>query len=99
VVDDAVATTRKGLGLDPSASIEAEPYKLLLYALGGKFKPHRDSIKAEGMFGTLAIFLPSDFEVGEGAAWPQWRVLCNTLCVLREAAGHWQVGGRLMEGQ
>lgn len=33
--------------------------------LGGFFKPHRDTEKTEGMFATLVILLPSEFEGGE----------------------------------
>jgi hypothetical protein len=40
-------------------------YKLLLYEEGAHFKPHRDSEKAPGMFATLAICLPSQFEGGD----------------------------------
>jgi len=36
-----------------------------LYEEGAHFKPHRDSEKAPGMFATLAICLPSQFEGGE----------------------------------
>ena len=39
--------------------VTAELYKLLLYEPGGFFKKHRDTEKAEGMFGTLVIQLPS----------------------------------------
>ena len=34
-----------------------ELYKLLLYKTGGHFKAHRDTEKAEGMFGTLIVQL------------------------------------------
>lgn len=45
--------------------VRAELYKLLIYEEGGHFKPHRDSEKAAGMFGTLIITLPAEFEGGE----------------------------------
>ncbi|KAJ4503804.1 hypothetical protein HRR83_005573 [Exophiala dermatitidis] len=43
----------------------ADLYKLLLYEEGAFFKPHRDSEKAPGMFGTLMICLPSSHRGGE----------------------------------
>jgi hypothetical protein len=47
-----VATVASGLGRDPG-STRANLYKLLLYEPGGFFKPHRDTEKEQGMFGTL----------------------------------------------
>lgn len=49
-----------GLGVE-SSLVRAEPYKLLLYEKGGFFKKHRDTEKADGMFATLVIQLPSVF--------------------------------------
>ncbi|XP_037034844.1 uncharacterized protein LOC119073453 [Bradysia coprophila] len=40
-------------------------YKLLLYKTGSFFKPHRDSEKDAGMFGTVVIQLPSIYEGGK----------------------------------
>jgi len=40
-------------------------YKLLLYEEGAFFKPHQDSEKTPGMFGTLVICLPSPHQGGE----------------------------------
>lgn len=40
-------------------------YKLLLYEEGAFFLPHQDSEKADGMFGTLAICLPSKHTGGD----------------------------------
>lgn len=45
--------------------VSAELYKLLLYESGGFFKQHRDTEKSDGMFATLVIVLPSEFEGGE----------------------------------
>lgn len=45
--------------------VSAELYKVLLYEVGSLFKPHRDTEKAEGMFGTLVITFPSEFTGGE----------------------------------
>lgn len=53
--------TRLGI----TTSMKAEFYNLLVYEKGGKFLPHRDSEKAESMFGTLVIVMPSMHEGGE----------------------------------
>ena len=42
--------------------IEAHLYKVLLYEKGGHFKAHKDTVKQEGMFGTLVLQLPSVFD-------------------------------------
>jgi hypothetical protein len=44
--------------------VSAELYKLLVYDKGSFFKPHRDSEKSPGMFGTLVVCLPSRHEGG-----------------------------------
>ncbi|MEW6304950.1 MAG: 2OG-Fe(II) oxygenase [Verrucomicrobiota bacterium] len=53
-----------GLGCE-GMSVSAELYKLLVYDTGGFFLVHRDTEKAEGMFGTLVIVLPSAHRGGE----------------------------------
>jgi hypothetical protein len=45
--------------------IEAQFYKLLVYERGSFFLSHRDSEKADGMFGTLVVTLPSEHQGGE----------------------------------
>jgi hypothetical protein len=60
-----VCAEQLGLTLEARPYIHAELYKLLLYGEGAHFKPHRDSEKAPGMFATLAICLPSQFEGGD----------------------------------
>ncbi|PIG90305.1 hypothetical protein AARAC_010814 [Aspergillus arachidicola] len=45
--------------------VKAELYKLLIYQEGAFSLPHRDSEKADGMFGTLAVCLPSKHEGGD----------------------------------
>ena len=45
--------------------VRAELYKLLLYEEGAFFDHHKDSEKAEGMFGTLVIALPSSHLGGD----------------------------------
>ena len=46
-------------------NVSAQLYKLLLYEEGAFFKPHKDSEKAAGMFGTLVICMPSAHKGGE----------------------------------
>jgi len=45
--------------------LSAQLYKLLLYEEGAFFKPHKDSEKTPGMFGTLVICLSSAHEGGD----------------------------------
>ncbi|KAM5475397.1 hypothetical protein MauCBS54593_001085 [Microsporum audouinii] len=61
-----IADVSKGLGIAHQAdSIRADPYKLLLYEEGAFFLSHQDSPKADGMFGTLVVCLPTKHEGGE----------------------------------
>jgi len=55
---------RSGLGIT-NHRIGCKLYKLLLYETGGHFKFHRDTEKEDGMFGTLIIQLPSQYEGGQ----------------------------------
>ena len=48
--------------------VRAELYKVLLYEKGGHFKPHTDTEKADGMFGTLVVQFPSRFTGGRFVA-------------------------------
>ncbi|KAK5714598.1 hypothetical protein LTR15_010780 [Elasticomyces elasticus] len=59
-IANALRDSCKGLGLESHAQL----YKLLLYEPGAKFKPHTDTEKAPGMFGTMIISLPSCHEGG-----------------------------------
>ncbi len=59
-----VALAAAELGCEPEA-VRADLYKLLLYEKGGFFLSHRDSEKADGMFATLVIGLPSDHTGGD----------------------------------
>jgi len=63
-LDQILATVTNGLGCG-SAKVRAELYKLLVYDRGAFFKPHRDTEKADGMFGTLLIVLPSAHAGGD----------------------------------
>ncbi len=60
---DIVSQVKVGLGVD--CDISAELYKLLVYDTGSFFIPHRDTEKADGMFATLVIVLPSLYSGGE----------------------------------
>ena len=64
-VADLVLQVRERLELPSSGIVRAELYKLLLYEEGAFFKPHQDSEKTPGMFGTLIVALPSAHQGGE----------------------------------
>lgn len=57
-VDSLMMMACEGLGVKTN-DISAELYKMLLYEKGAMFKPHADTEKVKGMFGTLVISLPS----------------------------------------
>jgi hypothetical protein len=57
--------TRAVEELGVKGSVQALPYKLLLYEEGAFFKPHKDTEKVPGMFGTLVVCLPSKHEGGQ----------------------------------
>ena len=60
-----VSTAYKELALTCGRQhVVAELYKLLLYQEGAFFRPHQDSEKTPGMFGTLVVCLPSDHQGG-----------------------------------
>lgn len=46
-------------------NVTAEFYKLLIYEKEGHFKKHKDTLRDKHHFGTLLIFLPSEFEGGD----------------------------------
>lgn len=63
---DIVASVHQQLFLPGTPlDVNAELYKLLLYEEGAYFKPHLDSEKTPGMFGTLVVCLPSSHQGGE----------------------------------
>jgi hypothetical protein len=64
VLQRILSEAAEGLGCS-GASVSAEFYKLLVYDKGSFFKAHRDTEKTDGMFGTLAIVLPSAHRGGE----------------------------------
>jgi len=56
---------RVTVGLGVSGRVRAELYKLLVYDAGSFFVVHRDTEKAPGMFATLVLVLPCDYQGGE----------------------------------
>jgi len=63
-IQSILEQTCEALDID-SKTATASLYKLLIYEEGGFFKTHKDSEKEDGMFGTLTVNLPSNFEGGE----------------------------------
>jgi hypothetical protein len=63
MLDDLARTACEALGIHTDC-FRAELYKLLLYQKGGHFKPHQDTEKSVGMFGTLVVQFPSSFSGG-----------------------------------
>ena len=61
-VADVVNAIKGDLGI--RGKVTAQLYKLLVYEKGSFFKPHRDTEKIPGMFGTLVVCLPSRHEGG-----------------------------------
>ncbi|MEC5160055.1 MULTISPECIES: 2OG-Fe(II) oxygenase [unclassified Janthinobacterium] len=62
-LDAIVAQASAGLGV--TEPVVAQLYKLLVYDTGSFFVPHRDTEKADGMFATLVVVLPSVYTGGE----------------------------------
>lgn len=62
-VEEITRNVSRQLGV--TQPTRAELYKLLLYREGDFFTEHRDSEKADGMFATLVIALPSKWQGGE----------------------------------
>ncbi|KAI9148884.1 hypothetical protein HJFPF1_10927 [Paramyrothecium foliicola] len=58
-------TATVALELGVQFPIRAEIYKMLLYEEGAMFKPHTDTQKIPGMFGTLVVCLPSAHRGGD----------------------------------
>ncbi|KIJ69263.1 hypothetical protein HYDPIDRAFT_123543 [Hydnomerulius pinastri MD-312] len=60
-----VETVRKALGAISYTPPRCELYKLLLYKTGSHFLPHQDTEKSNGMFATIIVILPSQYEGGQ----------------------------------
>ncbi|KAF7332537.1 hypothetical protein MKEN_00136300 [Mycena kentingensis (nom. inval.)] len=65
-MDRVVREVCKTLGVNVDASKpRAELYKLLVYETGSHFLPHVDTEKANGMFASIVVVLPSEFTGGD----------------------------------
>ena len=64
--------------LGAGTSVEARPYKLLLYREGDFFLRHRDTEKEDGMFATLVIQLASNCTGGALIAYHQRKTYKHT---------------------
>ena len=62
LMSEIVETVRNEFGI--SQRVRSDLYKLLIYEKGSFFAPHRDTEKADGMFATLVVCLPSRHEGG-----------------------------------
>ncbi|KAF2870750.1 hypothetical protein BDV95DRAFT_607885 [Massariosphaeria phaeospora] len=64
---DAIAKNiAEKISVDPAQpGFHVELYKMLLYEKGAMFKPHRDTEKVPGMFGTLVVCLPCPHTGGD----------------------------------
>lgn len=60
------ARVKADLGVADEVAVQAELYKLLVYEEGDHFTEHRDTEKCPGMFATMTLMLPSQYEVPEG---------------------------------
>eukprot|EP00392_Amoebophrya_sp_AT5.2_P019816 g20814.t1 len=63
-IERQVAVVKSKLSISPGATVEAELYKMVIYAKGGHFAAHRDTEKSPGMFATMVVVLPADFKGG-----------------------------------
>ncbi|KAI0058526.1 hypothetical protein BV25DRAFT_1891186 [Artomyces pyxidatus] len=66
VLNTVLRSVCSGLGVNTTSTLpRCELYKMLLYEAGSHFLPHQDTEKARGMFATIVIVLPSQFEGGQ----------------------------------
>ena len=68
-LESALQLVASDLGTDAEYKIEASLYKLLLYEEGCFFARHRDNERLDGMFATLVLELPSEYEGAELSVW------------------------------
>ena len=76
-LEGLVGRVKQSLGV--CGDVEAEFYKLLIYDAGSFFVEHRDTEKRQGMFATLVITLPCDYEGGELVVRHQGEEMCFDL--------------------
>ncbi|GAM23925.1 hypothetical protein SAMD00019534_071000 [Acytostelium subglobosum LB1] len=62
--DTITKSIKESMGLT-NEEVTAELYKLLVYDKGSFFLPHRDTEKADNMFGTLVLSLPCPHRGGD----------------------------------
>jgi len=55
---------KQSMGIDTKLVLKLSLYKLLIYQEGDHFLPHKDTPKEDGMVGTVALVLPSDWKGG-----------------------------------
>jgi hypothetical protein len=68
-LESALQLVARDLGTDAEYKIEASLYKLLLYEEGCFFARHRDNERLDGMFATLVLELPSEYEGAQLSVW------------------------------
>jgi hypothetical protein len=76
-LENLVGSVKQSLGV--YGDVDAELYKLLIYDAGSFFIEHRDTEKRQGMFATLVITLPCDYEGGELVVRHQGEEMCFDL--------------------
>jgi predicted 2-oxoglutarate/Fe(II)-dependent dioxygenase YbiX len=74
-------------GLGVPEPVNAQLYKLLIYDTGSFFIEHRDTEKADGMFATLVLVLPSIYSGGELLIGHGEREVCVNLAGADSADG------------
>ena len=68
-LESALQLVTRDLGTEAEYKIEASLYKLLLYEEGCFFARHRDNERLDGMFATLVLELPSEYEGAQLSVW------------------------------
>jgi hypothetical protein len=68
-LESALQVVARDLGTEAEYKIEASLYKLLLYEEGCFFARHRDNERLDGMFATLVLELPSEYEGAKLSVW------------------------------
>lgn len=61
-LETALQVVARDFGTEADYEIEASLYKMLLYEEGCFFARHRDNERLDGMFGTLVLEMPSEYE-------------------------------------
>ncbi|KAL9190754.1 hypothetical protein ACHAXT_000460 [Thalassiosira profunda] len=61
-LESALQAVARDFGIGADYQLQANLYKLLLYEEGCFFARHRDNERLDGMFGTLVLELPSEYQ-------------------------------------